>query len=115
MNVRVSTTLFNRVLSRPAARFGNFFRAWYSLGATLTIICILPALILLFSTALTSIQNLRQGIRDDAVLQPVLPGVNLPQSEMVYYFTTLLICTVIHEMGHAIAAVGYFSLILLQF
>jgi S2P endopeptidase len=33
--------------------------------------------------------------------------VNLPISDIGYYVATLIICTVVHELGHAIAAVRY--------
>ena len=38
------------------------------------------------------------------ILQPVMPGVNLPWNQLSYYVTTLLITGAFHEMGHAIAA-----------
>lgn len=38
-------------------------------------------------------------------LEILLPGVNLPLEEIGYYVATLLISTVVHELGHAIAAV----------
>ncbi|XP_033253578.1 membrane-bound transcription factor site-2 protease-like [Drosophila miranda] len=38
-------------------------------------------------------------------LEILLPGVNLPLEEIGYYFTTLVLCLVVHEMGHAMAAV----------
>ena len=41
----------------------------------------------------------------ETALQPVLPGVNLPKSEWLYYVITLAICTAFHEAGHALAAV----------
>lgn len=34
-----------------------------------------------------------------------MPGVNLPASQLSYYLLTLLVCGILHEMGHAIAAV----------
>ena len=39
------------------------------------------------------------------VLTPVMPGVNLPSSQTGYYLLTLLVCGILHEFGHAIAAV----------
>jgi len=38
-------------------------------------------------------------------LEILLPGVNLPLEEIGYYITTLVLCLVVHEMGHALAAV----------
>ena len=34
-----------------------------------------------------------------------MPGVNLPASQVSYYLLTLLVCGILHEIGHAIAAV----------
>ena len=36
--------------------------------------------------------------------QVMLPGVTLPISEIGYYVMALLLCSVIHEAGHAVAA-----------
>ena len=35
-----------------------------------------------------------------------MPGVNLPASQIGYYLMTLLVCGILHEVGHAVAAVG---------
>ena len=34
-----------------------------------------------------------------------MPGVNLPMNQIVYYLLTLLVCGMLHEIGHAVAAV----------
>lgn len=36
-----------------------------------------------------------------------MPGVNLPASQVWYYMLTLLVCGILHEVGHAVAAVRY--------
>ncbi len=33
-----------------------------------------------------------------------MPGVNLPMSHLGFYMLTLLVCVVLHEAGHALAA-----------
>ncbi len=33
-----------------------------------------------------------------------MPGVNLPMSQIGFYMLTLLVCAVLHEAGHALAA-----------
>ena len=38
------------------------------------------------------------------LLQPVLPGLNLPASQLVHYLTSLTLASVYHEAGHAVAA-----------
>ena len=37
-------------------------------------------------------------------LTPVLPGINIPLSDLPFYVSTLVICGVLHELGHALAA-----------
>ncbi|RIA99388.1 hypothetical protein C1645_747571 [Glomus cerebriforme] len=41
---------------------------------------------------------------DHQVFIPVIPGVTLPTSHLIYYLIALFICGIIHEAGHAIAA-----------
>ncbi|KAG9330448.1 hypothetical protein JZ751_024440 [Albula glossodonta] len=41
---------------------------------------------------------------NDQVLQVVVPGVNLPISQLAYFFIAILISGVIHEFGHGVAA-----------
>jgi len=36
-----------------------------------------------------------------------MPGVNLPMNQISYYLLTLLVCGILHELGHAIAAVRW--------
>ena len=43
-------------------------------------------------------------------LIPVIPGINLPVGHIPYYFLALVVSSVFHEMGHAIAAASYFFL-----
>lgn len=35
---------------------------------------------------------------------PQVPGVNIPTSQLAYFFIALLLSGVIHELGHAVAA-----------
>lgn len=44
-----------------------------------------------------------------------MPGVNLPASQVSYYLFTLLVCGILHEIGHAIAAVRYENFIHSEF
>ncbi|CAI2166421.1 13328_t:CDS:2 [Funneliformis geosporum] len=38
------------------------------------------------------------------VFVPVIPGVTLPISHLIYYLIALLVCGILHEAGHAVAA-----------
>ncbi|KAF8514992.1 hypothetical protein JB92DRAFT_92270 [Gautieria morchelliformis] len=41
---------------------------------------------------------------NDFLLRPLIPGVNLPLSHLFPIIVSLMLCTTIHELGHAIAA-----------
>lgn len=57
-------------------------------------------------TTATGTKILENSSRTQTIsLEILLPGVNLPLEEIGYYVATLLISTVVHELGHAIAAV----------
>lgn len=77
----------------------------------ITILLCIPSLILLASTAVVSFENIRQHKNEEAILQPVVPGVNLPSTDLPYYLITLLVCTIVHETGHALASVRYNNLL----
>lgn len=66
---------------------------------------LLPVSILLLLYSF--IQNIFVGGEGESkvIIEPVLPGVNLPASELGYYSLTLVLCSIIHELGHALAAV----------
>ena len=57
-----------------------------------------------FVLILTLYQALVASGDSQQVLTPVMPGVNLPSSELLHYFLTLIVCGVVHEAGHALAA-----------
>lgn len=104
MSLRWSTASCNKFLTSVGLNL-SFLDWWFRLGAILTSMLILPCTILLISTLVNSFQNFWIGSTQEVVLQAVLPGVNLPWSHFIHYFITLAICTVFHEMGHALAAV----------
>lgn len=94
------------------SKSSQLFRNWYNVGTYITLLLLLPSVTLLIVIATKSLLNIHQQTDDKSsdeqmILQPVVPGVNLPQSQLAHYFVTIFICTVFHEMGHALAAVKY--------
>ncbi|XP_037793191.1 membrane-bound transcription factor site-2 protease-like [Penaeus monodon] len=97
------TTAFNRAVTKWALWRPRFFKIWFTIGAMVVGLLLLPSIFLLISGLI----NYFRPVADQSVqaLQPIVPGVNLPIKELPYYFATLLIASIIHEAGHAIAAV----------
>ena len=40
-------------------------------------------------------------------IQPILPGWNLPLTQLPYYLLAILISVVVHELGHAVASASH--------
>ncbi|KAK9884588.1 hypothetical protein WA026_007430 [Henosepilachna vigintioctopunctata] len=103
LNIQWTTTAFNRTL----LRLGNihstskFLDTWFSVGLIASLILLPIAVILLFYSFIQQFLH----TKNDIILTPVIPGVNLPASEILFYTITLVICSVMHEFGHALAAV----------
>ncbi|KAL5010403.1 hypothetical protein ScPMuIL_012708 [Solemya velum] len=101
--LRCYATCLNRTFLRVGQNKPKYLKIWFTAGvffgmfAMLISICILTLMV--FNT-------LRRNTADQQqVLTPVMPGVNLPTSQVSYYLLTLLVCGILHELGHAIAAV----------
>ena len=107
MSVKCYTKWFNSLLNLVGAKYCRLQLMWFDVGTLITALAVLPSMLLLIYTAATSLNSLILGTENEAVLQPVLPGMNLPRSEMIHYFLTLAVCTIVHETGHALAAVRY--------
>lgn len=97
--------MFNKTANNQLLQRGHYFKKFYGFGAVITMLMLIPSLILLINAAIVSFKNITQLHEEESVLQPVIPGVNLPSSDVFYYLITLLVCTVFHELGHALAAV----------
>ncbi|GAB1599416.1 membrane-bound transcription factor site-2 protease-like [Argonauta hians] len=116
--LRWYTTCLNRLFIRLGQSKPFFLQMWFSFGVAFGLVSML---ISMFVLTLMVFNTLSDQPVDQQVLTPVMPGVNLPTSQMSYYLLTLLICGILHEFGHALAAVreqvhvngfGFFILIL---
>ncbi|KRY86786.1 PIH1 domain-containing protein 1 [Trichinella pseudospiralis] len=98
---------------------------WFSMGVVVTLFSALLMLrLLLFqlaslfalsstpsssaSTLSSAEQSFLQSNSVDArtMMVPVIPGFNLPWTRLPMLVVVLLICAVVHELGHALAATG---------
>ncbi|KAK8738431.1 hypothetical protein OTU49_003873 [Cherax quadricarinatus] len=97
------TTAFNRSVTKWALWRPKFFKIWFTVGVIVVGLLLLPSIFLLISTLVNHFRPVQE--QTVQALQPVVPGINLPMKELSCYFFTLLMASIIHEAGHAIAAV----------
>ncbi|CAF1047392.1 unnamed protein product [Adineta ricciae] len=118
-NIMFYTTAFNRLFYRIGSKNARLWKIWFTLGIIVTVIiavCACATLVFLpirYAYELSqrsdtvSSENLtmtKQNERDKLLIQPIIPGVNVPLDQIVHFFFALLVCTVFHEFGHAVAA-----------
>ncbi|KAG8225566.1 hypothetical protein J437_LFUL002083 [Ladona fulva] len=102
------TTVFNNYFHKSVRWKPKFWRRWFSLGVWVTALSLPLAMFLVVRTAFSSIfHNEHSSASGRLVLEPMIPGVNLPLSDLSYYVTTIVISSIVHEAGHAIAAVRF--------
>ncbi|KAM7345210.1 membrane-bound transcription factor site-2 protease [Cochliomyia hominivorax] len=124
LRLKWHTTAFNRFVLRLGNSGGSCCRMWltksFTVGVLIALSLVPVGIILLFITIFgggggsgnviagngAGTKILENSARIQTIsLEILLPGVNLPLEEIGYYVATLLITTVVHELGHAIAAV----------
>ncbi|KAL4232997.1 Membrane-bound transcription factor site-2 protease [Mactra antiquata] len=96
------STALNRTFVRLAQWRPRFLRTWFDCGVLFGLVAMLVSVFIL---SLMVFNTLTRNTVESQVLTPVMPGVNLPASQISYYMLTLLVCGIFHEIGHAIAAV----------
>ena len=45
-----------------------------------------------------------QTLETPTLLTPIIPGITVPGSHLGYFFVTLVVNSIVHECGHALAA-----------
>ena len=88
-------------------KYGTFFSCLLILPGLLFLAAnLLNISLLLYNSMITDAKdpNLQVISTDELVFQPVIPGVTLPLADVGIYATSLLVCTIFHEFGHALAA-----------
>ncbi|XP_061522954.1 membrane-bound transcription factor site-2 protease isoform X1 [Phycodurus eques] len=79
----------------------------FSSGLVFGVVAMLASVVLLVKTLQQTLAQMTTDnphIGAQQALQVVVPGVNLPTSHLAYFFLALLLSGVIHELGHAVAA-----------
>lgn len=100
-HVRCYTTKFNRLFQVIGNSSKSVCKCWFALGALIgVLLMILSVAVLVY----TLYQAMTESDSSQQILTPVMPGVNLPWSDIAYYLLTLVVCGVFHEVGHALAA-----------
>ncbi|CAF0952100.1 unnamed protein product [Brachionus calyciflorus] len=95
------TVKCNRLFIKLSNFKPNFQKYWFNLGVILGMIGQFLSIILLIYTIY---DFFKPKSISKQILVPVLPGVNLPSSQIWYYFSALFLCGIVHEFGHAVAA-----------
>ncbi|NXJ46916.1 MBTP2 protease, partial [Spizaetus tyrannus] len=133
-HMRWQTALFNRQFYNWGRWKPRFLYLWFSIGMVFGIVAMFGSVILLGKTlmqTLTQMLTEAPKAQNDRMLQvvvsvlssglylrryklivlhenspySVVPGVNLPVSQLTYFFSAILISGVIHEVGHGVAAI----------
>ena len=94
------TERYNSWLSAFGRRHRQFLAYWFDIGVVCGVVAGLAAILFML---LSLLQTLRQP-SGDTVLTPVIPGVNVPQHELSFYFFAVLVGGAFHEFAHAVAA-----------
>lgn len=104
-HIRCYTTKFNKLFHAIGNSSKALIQLWFGVGVVAGVVLMLASVTVL---AYTLYQFVFFSRGDEAspqqVLTPVMPGVNLPWGNIVYYLLTLIVCGVFHEVGHALAA-----------
>ncbi|XP_060525534.1 membrane-bound transcription factor site-2 protease isoform X2 [Cylas formicarius] len=107
LSVKWKTKAFNRTLIKWGNSRPKLLKCWFSFGSYCSVFLLPISVFILFYSiyqALFGATETTDGGKS-AVIGIIIPGLNLPFSEVGYYSVTLFICSAIHELGHSLAAV----------
>ncbi|XP_014481341.1 PREDICTED: membrane-bound transcription factor site-2 protease [Dinoponera quadriceps] len=105
LRIKWFTTAFNRKIIKWGMDRSKFWTAWFNAGVIISIILLpIAVLIILKMTFNMWLAGSSSDTGSGAILEPMLPGVDIPFNELGYYVTTLAVCSIVHELGHALAA-----------
>lgn len=110
--IRWYTTMLNRSVVKWASRNPQMLNYSFDIGVWVSIV-LLPCIFvwhfvwtfLMRQTTQSDSKSASTAPPHDVGLEIMIPGVNLPANEMGYYICALGLCSIVHELGHALAAV----------
>ncbi|XP_062841539.1 membrane-bound transcription factor site-2 protease [Trichomycterus rosablanca] len=106
-HIRWHTNMFNPLFARCAHLNPHFLYIWFSAGMVFGVVAMFGSVVLLGRTLLQTLAQMMSEMPEgshEQVLQVVVPGVNLPVSQLAYFFVAILVSGLIHEFGHGVAA-----------
>ncbi|XP_046986424.1 membrane-bound transcription factor site-2 protease isoform X1 [Schistocerca americana] len=101
------TTAFNRIFQKWGTWHPKLLRCWFTVGSWVSLALVPLATYITIKTCFDFWQtaSVEHDRKHSVTLEPLVPGVNLPASELGYYGLTMIACSIVHEFGHAVAAV----------
>lgn len=103
-SIRWKTKAFNRTLIRWGNSRTHFWSFWFTLGLYSSLVLLPFAFILLLYSIFLNFIKTDASERTISI-EPVVPGITYPFNQLIYYCSSLILCSIVHELGHAIAAV----------
>ncbi|XP_012276911.1 membrane-bound transcription factor site-2 protease [Orussus abietinus] len=106
LQIKWYTTAFNRMIVKWVMDRLKFWSAWFNIGVIISIILVPVSFLMVMKMSFDLLfGGSAQGDKNSVIiLEPMLPGVNMPFNDIGYYTLTLAVCIVVHELGHALAA-----------
>lgn len=110
--IRWYTTALNRTVVKWASRNPQMLNYSFDIGVWMSVV-LLPIIFawhfvwtfLIRQSGQIDDNRSSSAPQHDVGLEIMIPGVNLPANEIGYYIFALGLCSIVHELGHALAAV----------
>ncbi|RDD45892.1 Membrane-bound transcription factor site-2 protease [Trichoplax sp. H2] len=100
--IRVTTTRLNRTFVQIGCYCTYLWKIWFTTGLCCGLVIMASSIFIL---TITAVRSLLPKKHTELLLTPVLPGINIGWSQLVYVIPAIAISGIFHELGHAIAAI----------